>query len=160
MEIAPPCCAVFCFMNDSNERGNALMKYLKWLITLLVPLLLLTAATWILNHASYNTLPVFSDWQYLVRIVFYGAVAVYLFYLYQSRYSKKEIAVLVLPLLYLLFFSLPLGIIENSLTLMTFFIKFYPGHNIQVLLFFAYLTKIIVTAMDSKKGELQQKTES
>ena len=105
-------------------------------------------------------MPVISGWQSLVRILFYGVVAVYLFYLFESKYSKKEFAVLVIPLLYLLFFSLPLSVLEGNVGVMTFSSRFYSGHNVQVLLFFAYLIKIIVMAMDSRKIKPQQKIES
>lgn len=135
-------------------------KVLKWFITTLMPLLLLQGAAWIQNHAYYNALPLISDWQYWARILLYGAIAVYLFYLYQTRYAKKELAVLVIPLLYLAFFSLPLSALENNVSVMTFSHRFYSGLNIQVLLLFAYLVKTVATALTWAKDSKQEEKES
>ena len=117
-------------------------KVLKWFMTTLMPLLILQCAVWIQNHAYYNTLPLISDWQYWVRILLYGAIAVYLFYLYQSRYAKKELAVLVIPLLYLAFFSLPLSALESNVSVMTFSHRFYSGLTVSAILLFAYLVAL------------------
>lgn len=135
-------------------------KVLKWFMTTLMPLLILQCAVWIQNHAYYNTLPLISDWQYWVRILLYGAIAVYLFYLYQSRYAKKELAVLVIPLLYLAFFSLPLSALESNVSVMTFSHRFYSGLTVSALLLFAYLVKTVATALTWAKDSKQQEKES
>lgn len=135
-------------------------KVLKWFMTTLMPLLILQCAVWIQNHAYYNTLPLISDWQYWVRILLYGAIAVYLFYLYQSRYAKKELAVLVIPLLYLAFFSLPLSALESNVSVMTFSHRFYSGLTVSALLLFAYLVKTVATALMWAKDSKQQEKES
>ncbi len=138
-------------------------KILKWVITLIMPLLFIKGAVWVLYHASYrftdHYLPTFSDWQYWVRILLYGAIAVYLFYLYQSRYAKKELAVLVIPLLYLAFFSLPLSALEGNVSVMTFSHRFFSGVNVPVLLLFAYLVKTVATALTWVKDGKPQKKE-
>ncbi|HMM06036.1 MAG TPA: hypothetical protein PKD52_05130 [Clostridiales bacterium] len=142
-------------------------KVLKWFMTALMPLLLLMGSAWILSHASYDNLIyytdhyllTFSDWQYWVRILLYGTLAVYLFYLYQTRYAKKELAVLAIPIFYLVFFSLPTGVLESNVTLLTLYHRFYSGLSIPVLLLFAYLVKTVATALTWTKDSKQQEKE-
>lgn len=128
-----------------------MQRTLKLIFTAVFPLILLFAGAKLLVLASAQA-SFFTDAAYLYRILYYGILAGFVYWFCQRKYVKKDIGMLILPCIYLLFVSLPLGLISNMGTAVTaVYVMIYPGHAVAMPLFFVYLYKTVITAIRATK---------
>lgn len=128
-----------------------MQRTLKLIFTAVFPLILLLSGTWIFHHTSGSE-AYFTDAGYLYKILFFGIYAGFIYWFCQRKYVKKDLGMLILPCVYLLFVSLPSGIITDfGGILAAIYHAIYPGYAVAMTLFFVYLYKTIITAIRATK---------
>lgn len=128
-----------------------MQRTLKLLFTAIFPLILLLAGTWIYHHTAVQD-AYFTSAGYLYKILYFGILAGFIYWFCQRKYVKKDLGMLIAPCIYLLFVSLPGGILRDlGGVIYEIYLNLFPGYAVAMVLFFTYLYKTIITAIRATK---------